>query len=107
VWKVRVIETKPGAVSGIRTLRERTQDAARGERKTPVVILYAKGKPDSLVIVHQDGLAAVAAELTPFAPCSTPAGEGNPPTGAKIDDSMGPAAETPTGPILGRSERPT
>jgi hypothetical protein len=60
-----VIETKPGAVSGIRTLRERTPDAARRERKTPVVILYAKGKPGGLVIVHQDDLTAFVASLTP------------------------------------------
>jgi hypothetical protein len=69
VRKVRFIETRLRAASAVRTLWERTRYSARRERKTPVLILYAKGKPGGLVIVHQDDLAAVAGELVPFASC--------------------------------------
>jgi hypothetical protein len=78
---------------------------ARRERKTPVVIVNAKGKPGSLVIIHQDDLADVAAELAPFALGSQPGGEGSPQTGANIDDAMRPAGESTTSPVVGRSER--
>ena len=101
------VETKLRAASAVRTLWERTRDAARRERKTPVVILYAKGKPGGLVIVHQDDLAAVAAELAPFALGSQPGGEGDTLTEVKVDDLTGPAGESSTGSVLGRSERPT
>jgi hypothetical protein len=78
-----------------------------GEATLFVHILYAKGKPGGLIVVHQDDLAAVAAELAPFALGSQPGGEGDPPTGARIDDTTGPAVESPTSPVLGRSDRPT
>ena len=61
------IETKLRAASSVRTLWERTRAAARREEKTPVLMLYAKGKPGALVVVHQDDLEMVAAEL-PIAP---------------------------------------
>lgn len=61
------VETKLRASSAVRNLWELTRDRARKERKTPVLILYAKGKPGALVVVHQDDLAAVASELDPFA----------------------------------------
>jgi hypothetical protein len=57
------IECKMRASSAVRTLWEQTRDRARKERKTPVLALFAKGKPGGLIVVHQDDLAAVAAEL--------------------------------------------
>jgi hypothetical protein len=65
------IETKLRAASSIRTLWEKTREAARRERKAPVLMLYAKGKPGALIVVHEDDLEAVAAEL-PIAPGRTP-----------------------------------
>ncbi len=58
------IETKLRASSSVRNLWESTRELARRERKTPVLMLYAKGKPGALVVVHQDDLGAVADELT-------------------------------------------
>ena len=57
------IETKLRASSAVRTLWERTAALARREAKTPVLMLYAKGKPGGLIVVHEMHLAAVAAEL--------------------------------------------
>jgi hypothetical protein len=54
------IETKLRAASAVRTLWDRTRRA----RKTPVLVLYTKGKPGGLIVVHQDDVAAVAVELT-------------------------------------------
>jgi hypothetical protein len=31
----------------------------------PVLMLYAKGKPGALIVVHENNLAAVASELAP------------------------------------------
>ena len=41
----------------------RPATAARKEGKTPVLMLYAKGKPGGLVVCHTADLAKVAAEL--------------------------------------------
>jgi hypothetical protein len=57
------IETKLRASSSVRTLWEKTAALARLEGKTPLVMLYAKGKPGGLIVVHEMHLAAVAAEL--------------------------------------------
>ncbi len=57
------IETKLRASSSVRTLWEKTAALARCEAKTPVLMLYAKGKTGGLVVVHELHLAAVAAEL--------------------------------------------
>jgi hypothetical protein len=57
------IEVKYRAASAVRTLWERTRDAARREQKTPVLILFAKGKPGGLVVVHEDDLPTVAKEM--------------------------------------------
>ena len=57
------VETKLRATSAVRTLWEQTRDLARREGKTPVLILYSKGKPGGLIVAHQDDLAAIAAEL--------------------------------------------
>ncbi len=57
------VETKLRAASAVRTLWEETRDRARREGKTPVVILYGKGKPGGLIVVHQDDLATIADEL--------------------------------------------
>jgi hypothetical protein len=57
------IETKLRAASAARSLWEQTRDLARREGKTPVLTLYSKGKPGALIVVHEDDLAVVAAEL--------------------------------------------
>lgn len=57
------IETKLRASSAVRSLWEDTRDRARREGKTPVLVLFAKGKPGGLIVVHQGDLATVAAEL--------------------------------------------
>jgi hypothetical protein len=57
------IETKLRASSATRRLWEETRALARREDKTPVLALFAKGKPGALLVVHQDDLAAVAACL--------------------------------------------
>ena len=57
------VETKLRASSSVRSLWEKVRDLARRERKTPVLMLYSKHKPGALVVVHEDDLAAVAAEL--------------------------------------------
>ena len=66
------VETKLRASSSVRTLWERTRDLARREGKTPVVILYSKGKPGGLIVVHQDDLATIAAELANRTPMHRP-----------------------------------
>jgi hypothetical protein len=58
------IETKLRSESSVRTLWEKTRDAAKAEGKTPVLILYTKRKPGALFVVHQDDLEAVVAERT-------------------------------------------
>jgi hypothetical protein len=57
------IETKLRKASATRTLWEQTKALARREGKVPVLALYAKGKPGALLVVHENDLAAVAAEL--------------------------------------------
>ena len=57
------IETKLRASSSARSLWEKTAALALREGKTPVVMLYAKGKTGGLVMVHEMHLAAVAAEF--------------------------------------------
>jgi hypothetical protein len=57
------IETKLRASSAVRTLWEKTRELARRERKLPVLVLYAKGKPGGLIVVHESDLSAVVAEL--------------------------------------------
>lgn len=57
------IETKLRAASATRTLWEATRTLARREGKTPVLMLYGKGKVGALVVCHEGDLAAVAAEL--------------------------------------------
>ena len=57
------IETKLCASSAVRSLWEKTRELARRERKVPVLMLYAKGKPGGLIVVHEDDLGAVADEL--------------------------------------------
>ena len=47
----------------MRTPWERTRDQARRESKTPVLILYAEGKPDGLIAIPQDNITAVSVEL--------------------------------------------
>jgi hypothetical protein len=56
------LECKLRAASAVRNLWEVTRDAARREGKTPVLALYAKGKPGALIVVHEDDLEVVAAE---------------------------------------------
>jgi hypothetical protein len=57
------IETKLRASSSVRTLWEKTAALARREGKTPLLMLYAKGKVGGLVVCHEMHLAAVAAEF--------------------------------------------
>ncbi|MBV8312731.1 MAG: hypothetical protein JO344_20290 [Planctomycetaceae bacterium] len=57
------LEVKVQAASAVRTLWEKARTAARKEGKTPVLMLYAKGKPGGLVVCHAADLAKVAAEL--------------------------------------------
>jgi len=57
------IETKLRASSAVRTLWEQTRELAKLEHKTPVLVLFAKGKRGGLVVAHADDLAIVAAEL--------------------------------------------
>jgi hypothetical protein len=57
------IESKLRPKTAARSLWEATRILARREGKVPVVMLFDKGKPGGLVIVHQDDLQAVAAEL--------------------------------------------
>ncbi len=57
------IETKLRASSSVRSLWEKTAALARLEGKTPVVMLYAKGKTGALIVVHEMHLAAVASEI--------------------------------------------
>jgi hypothetical protein len=61
------IEAKLRASSSVRTLWDSTASKARQEGKTPVLMLYGKGKVGALVVCHESHLAAVAAEL-PTAP---------------------------------------
>jgi hypothetical protein len=57
------VETKLRATSAVRTLWEKTAALAKRETKTPVLMLYAIGRPGALIVVHEMHLAAVAAEL--------------------------------------------
>lgn len=64
------IETKLRAHSSVRALWERTRELARLEGKTPVLVLFAKGKRGGLVVAHEDDLALIAAELATAPPCA-------------------------------------
>ncbi len=57
------IETKLRAYWSVRGLWKQTADLARREKKTPVVVLFSKGKRGGLIVVHQDDLAAFVKEL--------------------------------------------
>ncbi len=57
------IEAKLRASSAVRSLWEKTAAAAKLEGKTPLLMLYAKGKPGGLIVCHETHLASVAAEL--------------------------------------------
>jgi hypothetical protein len=59
------IETKLRAKTATRAIWDATNKKAKFEHKTPVVLLYDKNKSGALIVVHQDDLAAVAAELSP------------------------------------------
>ncbi len=61
------------ASSSVRTIWEKTAALAKAEGRTPVVMLYAKGKTGALVVVHEMHLAAVATELA-----TAPGGEVEP-----------------------------
>jgi hypothetical protein len=61
------IETKLRAESSVRSLWDKTAALARREGKTPVLMLYAKGKTGGLVVCHESHLLAIAGEL-PTAP---------------------------------------
>jgi hypothetical protein len=78
------IETKLRAASAVRGLWEKTRDRARREGKTPVLILYAKGKPGGLIVAHQDDIVAIAAELARHA--ADGAGLADEPVGPGHDD---------------------
>lgn len=56
------IEVKLRAASAVRSLWEKTRAAASKGRKRPVLALYDKGKQGALLVVHEDDLAAAAAE---------------------------------------------
>ena len=56
------IETKLRSWSSVRTLWEKTREAAHQEGKTPVLVLYTKRKAGALIVMHEDEMAAVAAE---------------------------------------------
>ena len=57
------IETKLRASSSVRSLWEKTAALSRREGKTPLLMLYTKGRVGGLVVCHEMHLAAVAAEL--------------------------------------------
>jgi hypothetical protein len=57
------VECKYRAASAVRSLWERTNAEAKKEGKTPVLLLFGKGRAGGLVVVHERDLAAVAAEL--------------------------------------------
>jgi hypothetical protein len=44
-------------------LWQQTAALAKREDKLPVVVLYEKGKPGGLIVVHESHIAEVAAEL--------------------------------------------
>lgn len=66
------IETKLRASSSVRTLWEGTAALARREGKTPLLMLYAKGRSGGLVVCHETHLAAVAAEFRSAPPRESP-----------------------------------
>jgi hypothetical protein len=57
------IESKMRAKTSVRSLWEKIRKVARREHKIPVLMQYDKGKPGALIVVHENDLAAVAAEL--------------------------------------------
>jgi hypothetical protein len=57
------IEGKLRAASSVRSLWEKTRELAKREGKVPVLTLYTKHKPGALVVVHENDLVIVAAEL--------------------------------------------
>src|SRR5277367_5827404 len=50
------IETKHHARQAVRTLWRETALRASKEKKTAVLVLYEKGKPGGLIVVHEDDL---------------------------------------------------
>jgi hypothetical protein len=54
------IETKTRAKCSTRTLYDATRELAKAERKIPVLLLAAKGRPGFLVVAHSDDMPAVA-----------------------------------------------
>jgi hypothetical protein len=57
------IESKLRASWAVRGLWKETSDKARLEGKTPVLVLFEKGKPGALIVVHQDHFAEGAREV--------------------------------------------
>ena len=57
------VETKLRASSSVRTLWDETNRRARLEGKTPLLVLFAKGKPGGLVVCHEADLAELADAL--------------------------------------------
>jgi hypothetical protein len=51
------------ASSAVRRLWEKVRESARKECKVPLLLVYDKGKPGGLIIVHENDLATVASEL--------------------------------------------
>lgn len=51
------------ASSATRNLWEATAALAKKESKTPLLMLYAKGKKGGLIVFHEDHIEAVCAEL--------------------------------------------
>jgi hypothetical protein len=56
------IETKHYARQAVRTLWRETALRALREKKTAVLVLYEKGKPGGLIVVHEDDLDAIIEE---------------------------------------------
>jgi hypothetical protein len=56
------IEVKHYARQAVRTLWRETALKASKEKKTAVLVLYEKGKPGGLIVVHEDDLDALLRE---------------------------------------------
>jgi hypothetical protein len=56
------METKLRAASSVRSLWEKIRERAHRESKVPMLMLYDKGKPGALIVVHENDLAVVASE---------------------------------------------
>ena len=57
------MEVKVRASHAVRTLWEGTKKLAKKEKKTPVLVLYSKGKVGGLIVLHEDDAEAVLAEI--------------------------------------------